>query len=99
MTFEKVDGIPKGGSHVAKCEKKSLIHYLDIFMKMEVKYARIRFGYDEYSNIRSAFESIRASIKRHNYPIKIYRRNGQIYLERTDISDTPKRKRTRKKVG
>jgi hypothetical protein len=100
MTFEQVDGIPKSEKHaIVSCEKKKLSAYLDGFMKMGVKYARVKINEYDYSNINTAYLCIKNGVKRQQYPIKVCRRNNQLYLERTDIFEKPKTNRGRKKAS
>ena len=98
MTFEKVDGIPKSTHCIDVCDKKSLRLYFDKFMDMNVKYVAVKFDIYDYVNANSAYVCFRNAVKRHIYPIKVYKRNDQIYLERTDISFKAKCSRSRKKV-
>ena len=98
MTIEQVDGIPKSEKHsIVACEKKKLSAYLDGFMKMDIKYARIKFNEYDYSNINTAYLCVKNGIERQKYPIKVCRRNNQLYLERTDIFEKTEKKRGRKK--
>lgn len=59
--------------------------YLDEFMNMNAKIARLEFNVGEYSRIESARQSVYQSIRTHGFPIKVCVRNRELYLVRKDI--------------
>lgn len=86
MKFVPVDNIPKRRTRegAACAEWKPLRDYLNEFLNMNVKYARISDVSSEYSSIESAVCSIRESIANAALPITLALRNGEVYLIRTD---------------
>lgn len=93
MTFVPVEKLPaKGRRNVnGQCEWKPLKSYLDEFMKMNVKYAKVEFENGEYSNWRAAYESLRHSIERAVLPIDVKMRVYGVYLIRRDLEDPNER--------
>ena len=52
---------------------------------MNVKYAQVIFGDNEYSNFKIGADKIRRAIAMYGVPIKLINRGKRIYLMRTDI--------------
>lgn len=84
MYFAKVNFIPKRKKR-KRTQKKDIAAYLDIFMAMNTKYAKLVFDGDEYVNTNSACGSLYSAVHRYGYPILIKQRDDDVYLERTDI--------------
>lgn len=87
MNFIPVDYIPMRASVKPniKSEYKPLRSYLNEFMNMRVKRARVVMTSNEYTDLNSAKASIYVAIKRHALPIKIHIRGEYLYFVRTDL--------------
>lgn len=86
MKFVPVEKLPD--IQTGKCTRtKSHVHkvYLQEFMNMNVKIARVEFGRNDFSDIRSAYRSLLQTITRSGDPIKVCFRDNSIYLVRRDI--------------
>lgn len=79
MKFVEVKEIP--------CYKRNhrLKDMWDEFIASNMKMAKVDLDIDEYSNLSVAASVMAVSIKRYGYPIKLVRRDGNIYLVRKDI--------------
>ena len=84
MYFAKVRFIPKRKQR-KRTQRKDVVSYLDTFMAMNCKYARLEFDADEYVNTNSACGSLYSTVHRYGYPIVVKQRDDDVYLERTDI--------------
>ncbi len=67
------------------CQKKNLQNYLEEFMNMNIKVARVEFDELDYKNIDAAAAAFNNSAKRGGFPITVTRRNGELYLINRDI--------------
>ena len=82
MNFVPVESLP---DNVEYADHKPIKKYLDEFMAMNVKYARVDFATDEYSDTRSGNTVIRRAAKYHAFPITVKMIGGDTYLIRNDI--------------
>lgn len=57
----------------------------DEFIASNMKMAKVDLDEDEYSCLSVAASVMAVSIKRYGYPIRLIRRDGNIYLIRKDI--------------
>ena len=81
MKFVPVNEVPKsrlGGKYQLK-------HYLDEFMKMNVKIVKVDLHEHEYKHPKYAHSGLSTSVKRFGYPIDVHMRNNEIYLVRRDM--------------
>lgn len=78
MNFEKVKGIPKRTNH-------KLTNYLNEFMRMNVKTAKVHFSDGEYKSVRIGAGCLGVAIKRNGYPIEVHVQEGDVYLMRRDL--------------
>lgn len=78
MNFEVVTEIPKRTNH-------KLANYLNEFMRMNVKTARVCFTAGEYKSIRIGAGCLGVAIKRNGFPIDVHVQEGNVYLTRRDI--------------
>lgn len=89
MTFVKVDNIPK--MHATRTDttsdRKPLYSYLKEFVKMDVKYVKVVFASDDYFDLWSAANCLRAAAARTDFPIKVVQRGEDVYLTRTDMEE------------
>lgn len=85
MYYEKVEHIPKRRKKRKHFKKKNVVEYLDKFMALNTKYAKLVFDEDDYSNASSAYGSFYTAIDRDRYPITLSVREGELYFTRTDI--------------
>ena len=87
MRFIEVKEIPENGGKGSK--KRVSYHRLDKeleeFMRMNVKYAKVVFGENEYANSNACRNNMKRACKYHGYPIKTIERGHDIYFMRTDI--------------
>lgn len=60
---------------------------LNEFVNMNVHCVKVTFADDEYSNLKSAQNSIAASAKRFGFPVKATIINKEMYLVRTDMEE------------
>ena len=68
-----------------KVSYKKLKDEFAVFMRMNVKTAKVLYTKEEYSCITSARVSLCDHIRENDLPIKVTRRNGNLYLTRTDL--------------
>ena len=73
------DGLP------SKREYNPLGKYLEEFMRMNVKVARVDLSEREYASPRGCQTTLHTAIKRRAMPIKAVMRNKEVYLVRTDM--------------
>ena len=66
-------------------KKKKLRVFLDGFMRMGVKSAKVEFNDQDYVNSKSAYTSLYKAIKRGGYPIDIHMIDYEVWLERRDM--------------
>lgn len=79
MKFTVVKEIPE------RTKKKKLLHILDEFMNMNVKYAKFEFNENEYKTASSANGNLRKAANNYGYPITVRMVDGVVYFERRDI--------------
>lgn len=83
MNIVVVDDLPKKTTQ--KHRTNNISGYLEEFVNMNVKFAKLEFHAGEYSRIESARQSIHQSVRTHGFPIKVCVRNRELYLVRKDI--------------
>ena len=71
----------------ANCRYKNLRHFLNNFMRMNVKNVRLEYSPGEFANIYSAKVSFNRMIRIHNFPMQAIVINNDLYLVRTDLED------------
>lgn len=76
---EMKDGVP--GDKM----KKHLKLYIDEFINMGVKVARVDIDEHDYKNVKVAYRVLYNHIKRFGHPINVVMRKGEIYFVRKDI--------------
>ena len=64
---------------------KKLKDELQVFMRMNVKSAKVIFTKQEYTSAQAANKSLRDGAVAAGLPIKSLMRNGTVYLVRTDL--------------
>lgn len=79
MKFTVMEELPR------KREYNPLGKYLEEFMRMNVKVARVDFDAHEYASAKVCQTTLYTSIKRRALPIKTSVRNNEVYLIRTDM--------------
>ena len=85
MRFTPVETLPKKKAGMAPAvPPKSVKSYFEEFMKMDVKYVRVDFAKYEYANRKSAYVSMKESVKYSGLPIEVRMRGGDIFFVRTD---------------
>lgn len=86
MTFVKVDALPESYARGSRrASRKPLIKYLEAFMKMNIKIARVKLAPGEYACPEYARVPIQNAVTRSALPINVYFRQGDVYLVRRDI--------------
>lgn len=87
MTFVPVESVPERWKHESGdlVAYKPVRNYLEEFIRMGIKHARVDLKPYEYKNIESAYAAIRKAARHHAYPIDVCLRNYEIYLIRRDI--------------
>lgn len=87
MRLVEVDVLPaknrKGRDRIGKNHK--LYDFLDEFIDMGVKVAKVELEESDYHSVDHAINSLTDSIRHHRYPIKVVRRGDDIYFVRKDI--------------
>lgn len=68
-----------------RVEDKPLKEYLNAFLKVGVKYARVDIAFDEYADEWSAYGSFRQAVKQQKLPIDVRFRDRVIYLINRDL--------------
>lgn len=72
------DGMPKR-------ENFKLRPIFEEFLAMDIKVAKIDLDPGDYKSNSVACNVLRVAAKRHDFPVKVRMRNGEVYFERTDI--------------
>lgn len=92
MKLISVKKLPEKVYRRHKSPRKSVKGYLVEFMKMNVKYAKIAYGDDDYIHNRACVSSFRHAITsryvvnaRAEFPIIVKEINNDVYLIRTDL--------------
>ena len=81
MNFTPVDYLPER----RYTTYKKVGAYLQEFMKMNVKTARVDYTPEEYTSAQCVSTPFRYAINADGYPIKVQIINGDVYLTRTDM--------------
>ena len=84
MTFVPVEKLPEKQKNVAFHNGKA---YLEEFMRMGVKYARVDLLPGEYCTVDTGYHALMNIVKWHAFPITVKTINGEIYLIRKDLED------------
>lgn len=86
MRFVPVEKLPeKLSGKTSRSSKHKLEDELKSFMDMNVRYARVDYNEGEYDSILSLADVLRQHIRKFGEPIKVVKRNWEIYLIRRDI--------------
>ena len=84
MTITPVKHVPSR-EHT---EHKKLSEFIEMFLKMDVKYGRVNFTEYEYGNNTSCRGAIHKYLFRNpEIPVKTSCIGGEVYLIRTDMED------------
>lgn len=84
MRIVPVDYLPERTS----TDYHKLDEFFKMFMKSNVKYARVEFADREYSTEATCRGSLHSYILRNpDLPIKVHLVSGDVYLIRTDLED------------
>ena len=75
MKLVAVDVLPK-----KRTSKKDLQRILEYFVSSEEKVARVDFTENEYKSVRSCQASLQKAAKISNLPVKVFSRDGNVYL-------------------
>lgn len=81
MTFTKFEGEIKELIR----GKYNLRYKLEDFISMNTKVVKVNFREGEYKKLEYAYNSLREAAKRACVPVDVMRRNGEIFLIRTDM--------------
>lgn len=81
MRFEKIDHIP---AKVPTRYKKDTYEMLDRFVKSDANFARVILDPGDYTRLESARQSLKESCQRHNLPVRVITRDGELYLSRQE---------------
>lgn len=84
MKLVSVEKLPEEGKRNAY---KKPIEWLDEFMKMNTRYAKLEYRKDEYTGAFAAQSALSRTAYRCGYPIKVRQINGELYLIRTDMKE------------
>lgn len=84
MRFMPVDTLPKKDRQ--RCRKPNE-DFLNEFLNMKVKYARMDISDLDYAHPFAAYTSIVGSIKRHELPIEVRFINGSVYLVNLELEE------------
>lgn len=79
MKFVEVKEVP------GRTIKKNLYGYLNEFMVLDIKVAKVEFNKMEYKNTITAYQCLHRAIKRQRLPLTIIKRNDEIFLVRNDM--------------
>ena len=79
MKFVEVKELP------GRTIKKDLVAYVEEFMSMNVKIAKVDFNDREYRSARSAYSSFHKTSHRLGYPISIRMISNELFLVRNDM--------------
>lgn len=84
MEFKKVDYIPGRilVNGYAKCKRQA---DLERFVSSNIEIAKVSGWEEEYKNITTAAECIRACAKRYKLPVTASQRKNELYIIRTDM--------------
>lgn len=82
MKFYKVSSLPKT---MHRKPNNDLAAALEEFMNMNVKYVQVVFSMLEFEGCYVAGTVLNRASKNAGLPVKARVRNGQVYLERTDM--------------
>lgn len=82
MNFQRVTYIPET---VHRAPKNNLVEIMENFMALNLKLSKLSFTDDEFYSYQIASYSISRCVKTLQLPVKVYIRNGEVYLERTDL--------------
>ena len=87
MRFVPVEKIPEINypDGEKKCIYKPIRKYIEEFMKIGIKIAKVELNDDEYRDYESARVVFSNAVKRHCFPIDVVIRNKEVYLVRRDI--------------
>lgn len=80
MNFVEVERLPE-----KRRPKKSLKNLFNEFMNMNIKLAKVDLNERDYKSVAVAYSVLRNAAKKHDYPIKVYLRDGNVYFMRRDI--------------
>lgn len=84
MTITPVEYLPSR-DHT---EYKKLSEFIELFLKMGIKYGRVDFSGYEYANNTSCRGAIHCYLLRNpDIPVKTSVIGGEVYLIRTDMED------------
>ena len=81
MKFIEVNELPE----YQRATYKHVREELEMFLKMNCKYARVDLNSNDYGNPYSACATLSLAARRNGFPIKAAAINGEIYLIRKDI--------------
>lgn len=81
MTFTQVKKFP---AKKANGNAEVVCGYLNEFMKLDIKAAKIAFEEDEYSTVHSAYNCLHRAARKWGFPIRVSIRKDDIYFIRTD---------------
>ena len=81
MTFVVVDKIPEKAKRRAneQVEQKPVRKYIEEFMAMGVKCARVVIHHGDYKNNQCAYMALRAAVKISGLAVKVVKRGDDIY--------------------
>lgn len=82
MKFVKYEGEIK---RVARYKYSRVKSYLTEFMNSDIKTAEVIWTEDEYSSVKSAYNSLIKAVRRYVLPIDIVKNEEHIYLVRRDM--------------
>lgn len=86
MKITAVDAIPKRDYRKKRWDTK-IFWYLEQFMKLGCKCAKVELEEGEYANVTVAASCIRGSVIHYDFPIRVVVVNQELYLERFDMED------------
>lgn len=76
--IEEKNGLPKRVNF-------KLLTFFNEFLRMNIQVASVNLDEHDYSSIEVAYSVLNNAAHRHHVPVKVKRRNGLIYLVRTDM--------------
>lgn len=79
MKFVEVKEVP------GRTIKKNLYGYLNEFMTMDIKVAKVEFNKMEYKTVISAYLCIYRAVQKSRLPLRVMKRNDEIFLVRNDM--------------
>lgn len=71
--------------------KGKVVEQIEKFIESGMNWAEVTYEEGEYISVGSCYSSFAKALERYRdeYPVRVFTHQGHIYLERTDISETP----------